>query len=76
MCHAVAGTEAGARAGPELTHVGTRRTLAAGTLPNTDEAMKRWVRNPQQIKPGVGMPPSALAEADLDALVAYLRSLQ
>ena len=76
MCHAIRGTTAGSRLGPELTHIATRSTLAAGTLPNTPEHLASWVRNPQQIKPGVRMPPSMLSASDLEALLAYLRSLQ
>jgi len=76
MCHAIQGTDANAIRGPDLTHVGGRTTLASGTLPNTDEDMKRWIRNPQQLKPGVNMPASSLADADLQALVTYLRGLK
>ena len=76
MCHAIQGTDASALRGPDLTHVGGRTTLASGTLPNTDEDMKRWIRNPQQLKPGVNMPGSSLADADLQALVTYLRGLK
>jgi cytochrome c oxidase subunit 2 len=76
MCHAVGGTDASARKAPDLTHVGSRTTLAAGTLRNDAESMTRWIRNPQQIKPGVNMPASTLGDADLKALVAWLGSLQ
>jgi cytochrome c oxidase subunit 2 len=76
MCHAIQGTPASARKAPDLTHVGGRTTLAAGTLPNTAEDMKRWIRDPQKIKPGSNMPASTLTEPDLAALVAYLGSLQ
>ena len=76
MCHAIQGTDANAIRGPDLTHIGGRTTLASGTLPNTDEDMKRWIRNPQQLKPGVNMPASSLADADLQALVTYLRGLK
>jgi cytochrome c oxidase subunit II len=75
MCHAISGTIASARRGPDLTHVASRATLAAGTLPNTDDAMARWIRNPQQFKPGVNMPASNLPDDELAAIVAYLRSL-
>ena len=75
MCHTVQGTTASARKGPDLTHVGGRTTLAAGTLMNTPEDLKRWIRDPQQVKPGSNMPASTLSDADLDALVAWLRSL-
>ena len=76
MCHAVRGTSAGARKAPDLTHVGSRLTLAAGTLVNDAAQMKRWIRNPQAVKPGSNMPGSSLGEADLDALVAWLGSLK
>jgi len=75
MCHAIGGTIASARRGPDLTHVAHRETLAAGTLPNTDDAMKQWIRNPQQFKPGVNMPASNLSDEEISSLVAYLRSL-
>jgi cytochrome c oxidase subunit 2 len=76
MCHAVGGTPAGSRVGPNLTHLAGRRTLAAGTLPNTRGHLAGWIVDPQQIKPGVRMPPNALRPEDLHALLAYLESLR
>lgn len=76
MCHSVAGTPAGSRAGPDLTHIASRRTLAAGTLPNTHAALAAWITNPQAMKPGTKMPPNRLAPVDLDALVTYLQGLK
>jgi cytochrome c oxidase subunit 2 len=76
MCHAIQGTSAQATQAPDLTHVGGRRTLAAGTLANTPEEMRRWIQDPQKIKPGVNMPASTLPEPDLRALAAYLGSLK
>jgi cytochrome c oxidase subunit 2 len=76
MCHAVRGTDAGSRIGPDLTHVASRRTLASGTLPMTREQLTRWIADPQAIKPGVRMPPQPLGDADLAAVVAYLESLR
>jgi cytochrome c oxidase subunit II len=76
MCHAVGGTPAGSRVGPDLTHLASRRTLAAGTLPNTRGHLAGWVVDPQQIKPGVRMPPNAIEPNDLQALLAYLESLR
>ena len=75
-CHTIRGTDAGSRVGPELTHVALRQTLAAGTLPNTREHLRRWVSNPSSIKPGTRMPPSPFHGADLDAVLDYLRSLR
>ena len=76
MCHAIGGTPAGSRVGPNLTHLASRRTIAAGTLPNTRGHLAGWIVDPQQIKPGVRMPPNQLAPADLQALLAYLESLE
>jgi cytochrome c oxidase subunit 2 len=75
-CHTIRGTDAGSRVGPELTHVGSRMTLGAGTLPNTRDHLARWIANAQLVKPGNRMPAVALGETELDALVAYLRSLR
>jgi cytochrome c oxidase subunit 2 len=74
-CHRVQGTTATAGVGPDLSHLGSRSTLGAGVVANTPENLRAWVRNARAIKPGVLMPPYALSDADLDALVAYLGSL-
>jgi cytochrome c oxidase subunit 2 len=76
MCHAVQGTIAGARTGPDLTHVASRRSLAAGTLPNTPANLASWIADPQKHKPGTNMPANPLSGADLAALVAYLGTLK
>ena len=76
MCHAISGTLAGATRAPDLTHVGSRRMLAAGALPNTQEDLAGWIADPQQYKPGTNMPPVQLPQADLENLVAYLSRLQ
>jgi cytochrome c oxidase subunit 2 len=76
MCHAVQGTPAGSRIGPNLTHLASRRTLAAGTIPNTRGNLAGWIVDPQRIKPGALMPPNALEPRDLQALLAYLESLR
>ena len=76
MCHTIRGTDAGARLGPELTHIGSRMTIAAGTLPNTRGHLGGWVANAQGIKPGVRMPPNPLKPEDLQAVLTYLRSLR
>ena len=76
MCHTIRGTDAGSRVGPDLTHVASRGTLAAGTLENTRGHLAGWVVDPQKIKPGVRMPPNNLEPADLQALLDYLQSLK
>jgi cytochrome c oxidase subunit II len=76
MCHTIRGTDAGSRVGPELTHVGSRRMIAAGTLTNTPGNLAGWISDPQRIKPGTVMPPHALEGDDLQALVTYLGSLK
>jgi cytochrome c oxidase subunit II len=76
MCHSIEGTSAGSHAGPDLTHLASRRTIAAGTLPNTRGALAGWIVDPQQIKPGSRMPPNMLRPQDLDALLTYLQSLK
>ena len=75
-CHTVRGTDAHGQIAPDLTHFASRRTLGAGTLPNTPEHLAAWVRDPQASKPGNQMPPNPLMSADIDALVAYLGALR
>lgn len=76
MCHTIRGTEAGSRVGPDLTHVASRGTLAAGTLENTRGHLAGWVVDSQKVKPGNRMPPNNLEPADLQALLDYLQSLK
>jgi cytochrome c oxidase subunit II len=76
MCHAIGGTPAGSRIGPDLTHLASRRTIAAGTLSNTRGNLAGWIVNPQAIKPGVKMPANNLKPDDLQALLTYLESLK
>lgn len=76
MCHTIGGTPARATLGPDLTHFGSRTTLAAGSFPNTRGYLAGWIANPQNIKPGVKMPPNPLGPDDLNALVDYLESLR
>jgi cytochrome c oxidase subunit II len=76
MCHAIQGTTANGRRAPDLTHIASRRTLAAGRLPNTPQHLAAWIQDPQQFKPGVNMPSHHIAAQDLDALVAYLGALK
>lgn len=75
-CHAVRGTAAAGRVGPDLTHLGSRTSLAAGTLPLTEEALVRWVRDARAVKPGAEMPAyDHLSEQELSDLAAYLEGL-
>jgi cytochrome c oxidase subunit 2 len=74
-CHTVRGTAARGAIGPDLTHVGSRRFIAAGTLPNNAGSLTSWITNPQAIKPGSGMPNMPLPAAQLQAVVAYLQDL-
>jgi cytochrome c oxidase subunit 2 len=76
MCHTVRGTSAGGRVAPDLTHLKSRLTLAAGTLPNTRGHLAGWILDPQSVKPGNHMPPSGLAADEVQGLLAYLDSLQ
>jgi cytochrome c oxidase subunit 2 len=76
MCHVVRGTPAGGRSGPDLTHVGARRSLAAGTLPMNRGALQGWIAQPQALKPGTMMPPIALEPADAGAVARYLEALR
>lgn len=75
-CHAIAGTAYAGNAAPDLTNFSTRQTIASGVLPHTPANLKRFLRDPQAVKPGVQMPNFRLNDADLDALVAYLESLK
>jgi cytochrome c oxidase subunit II len=76
MCHTVSGTEASGKAGPDLTHVGSRLRIGAGVLPNTPDRLAKWIANPSDFKPGANMPAHALVPDDLNALAAYLTSLK
>lgn len=76
MCHAISGTPAGGRTAPDLTHIGSRRMIAANSVPNSIGHLAGWVIDPQTVKPGNYMPPNPLPGEDLDALIAYLRSLK
>lgn len=76
MCHAISGTTASATVAPDLTHLASRRTIAAGTLANTRGNLAGWIVDPQRIKPGVRMPANPIAPGDLQALLVYLESLK
>ena len=76
MCHTIRGTPAGSHVGPELTHIATRPTIAAGTLEMNRGNLAGWVVDAQGIKPGSRMPPNSLSSEELEALLAYLESLK
>jgi cytochrome c oxidase subunit II len=76
-CHTIAGTPARGVVGPDLTHVGSRLTLGAGTLPNDPPSFARWIERTGEVKPGVHMPSfPMLGPEELRAIAAYLESLQ
>ena len=75
-CHTVLGTPAKGKFGPDLTHLITRDTIAAGAAPNTPERLRLWIKNPDAIKPGSKMPAMGLSDHDLDAVTAYLETLR
>jgi cytochrome c oxidase subunit 2 len=75
-CHAVGGTVANGRFGPDLTHLMSRDTIAAGAAANTPENLKLWIRNPDALKPGSLMPAMELNDQQLDALATYLETLR
>jgi cytochrome c oxidase subunit 2 len=76
MCHTIQGTRAGGRLGPGLTHIASRATIAAGSLPNTMGHLGGWIVDPQGIKPGTNMPQNALSANDLQAVLEYLENLK
>jgi cytochrome c oxidase subunit II len=76
-CHTIRGSREVGRIGPDLTHVGSRRRIGAGTLPRDPDAFVKWITEPERIKPGVHMPAfRMLTRDDLVALSAYLDGLQ
>ena len=75
-CHTVEGTNATGRFGPDLTHLMSRQTLAAGAAMNTPEDLRKWVQDPDTFKPGALMPPMHLTDQQLDQIVAYLTTLR
>jgi cytochrome c oxidase subunit II len=74
-CHTISGTAANGRFGPDLTHLMSRATIAAGAAANTHEMLRLWIKNPDAIKPGSKMPAMGLSDRDADAITAYLETL-
>jgi cytochrome c oxidase subunit 2 len=76
-CHTVRGTPAAGAIGPDLTHVGSRLRIAAGTLPNDPDTLARWIGHAERFKPGVRMPPfRGVSAGDRFAIAAYLSGLK
>jgi cytochrome c oxidase subunit 2 len=77
-CHRIRGTAAEGTYAPDLTHLMSRQTLASGMIPNDREGvnLRRWIADPQAVKPGCLMPSFSLNKRQLDSIVAYLRGLQ
>jgi cytochrome c oxidase subunit 2 len=75
-CHTINGTTAAGTAGPDLTHLASRRTLAAGTLPNTRGHLGGWIVDAPSLKPGTLMPASPMPPDELHALLAYMETLK
>jgi cytochrome c oxidase subunit 2 len=76
MCHTIRGTTAGGKVGPDLTHVASRKILAAGAIPNTPGHLAGWIVDPQRVKPGTHMPQNTISPHDLRALLEYLQTLK
>lgn len=75
-CHRVRGTTADGTYAPDLTHLMSRATLAAGALANTRDNLRRWVADPQAVKPGCLMPAFGLDQRELDLIVDFLMTLR
>jgi cytochrome c oxidase subunit II len=75
-CHQLRGTQATATIGPDLTHVASRSTLAALTIPNDRRELEAWIADPQAIKPGNHMPDLGLSSSEVEAIAAFLEELR
>ena len=75
-CHTIGGTPARGTIGPNLTHLASRSTIAALTIPNDRRELGRWIRNPQSIKPGAKMPGLELSSPQFHAIATYLSELR
>jgi len=75
-CHAIQGTPANGHTGPDLTHVASRATIAAGTLPMSRGNLMGWIANPQGVKPGAHMPAVGMSPDELHAVASYLETLR
>ena len=75
-CHTITGTTAHGTYGPDLTHLMSRATIAAGAATNTPENLRIWIKNPAIFKPGAHMPAMQLSDDQINQVVAYLTTLQ
>jgi cytochrome c oxidase subunit 2 len=75
-CHTVRGTPATGTTGPDLTHIGSRETIAAGLLETTRGSLAAWIADPQTLKPGNNMPMVPLTSVELRDISAYMESLK
>ncbi|HZS24276.1 MAG TPA: c-type cytochrome [Gaiellaceae bacterium] len=75
-CHQIRGTPAGSHVGPDLTHVGSRSSLAALTIANSPARMREWIHDPQRVKPGSAMPAVPLTNVQVNELASYLEGLR
>jgi cytochrome c oxidase subunit II len=76
MCHQIRGTDAGGKVAPDLTHVGSRRYIGAGTLETTRGNIAAWIIDPHGVKPGVNMPTIQLEPGEVQPLASYLEGLK
>jgi len=75
-CHTISGTPAHGRFGPDLTHLASRDTIGSGAFPNTPQNLRKWIDDPNSMKPGCLMPKMNLDSHDLDAITAYMATLR
>ncbi len=75
-CHTIRGTIAAGTIGPDLTHLMSRDTIASGTLANTPENLRAWIRNPDAFKPGSKMPVIDMTDDEANQITAYLTTLR
>ena len=75
-CHTIRGTSAQGKFGPDLTHLMSRETLAAGAIPNDPASLRQWIRDPQKSKVGCLMPNMQLTDGQVDQIVTYLQTLK
>ncbi|MDG4878764.1 c-type cytochrome [Mesorhizobium sp. WSM4935] len=76
-CHTIRGTDARGTIGPDLSHLGSRTAIGAGILPNTEEAIARFIARPDLLKPGVKMPAfDMLPQIEIRMIARYLKALQ